>query len=89
MNLIDAANGAGSLGGERAHDGRKSAAQKQPARGNAMFRISKRLSARCGEKYVFAEACLDGLEPLLSLPVLQGEAGSDELPEDAEIHCFY
>lgn len=40
-------------------------------------------------KYVFAEECLDGLEPLLSLPVLQGEAGGDELPEDAEIHCFY
>lgn len=40
-------------------------------------------------KYVFAEECLDGLEPLLSLPVLQGEAGGDELPEDAEIHRFY
>ena len=40
-------------------------------------------------KYVFAEECLDGLEPLLSLPVLQGEAGGDELPEDAGIHRFY
>lgn len=89
MNLIDAANGADLWAANGRMTEGKAPRRSSLAPWKRYVSDIEAFKRTMRGKYIFAEECLDGLEPLLSLPVLQGEAGGDELPEDAEIHCFY
>lgn len=89
MNLIDAANGADLWAANGRMTGGKAPRRSSLAPWKRYVSDIEAFKRTMRGKYVFAEECLDGLEQLLSLPVLQGEAGGDELPEDAEIHRFY
>lgn len=89
MNLIDAANGADLWAANGRMTEGKAPRRSSLAPWKRYVSDIEAFKRTMRGKYVFAEECLDGLEPLLSLPVLQGEAGGDELPEDAGIHRFY
>lgn len=89
MNLIDAANGADLWAANGRMTEGKAPRRSSFAPWKRYISDIEAFKRTMRGKYVFAEECLDGLEPLLSLTVLQGEAGGDELPEDAEIHRFY
>ena len=89
MNLIDAANGADLWAANGRMTEGKAPRRSSLAPWKRYVSDIEAFKRTMRGKYVFAEECLEGLEPLLSLPVLQGEAGGDELPEDAEIHRFY